>query len=120
MAGIVFFSTRQIDILDDFYRRRIGCTLWLEQGGCRIYRHGNFLLGFCQRNRIDTEGIITFFFPTDDDVNRMYQQLKNEAEAAPVYSPRYVIYHFFASDPEGRKVEFQHFRGTINYDFKET
>lgn len=120
MAGIVFFATRELDILDDFYRRVIGCTLWLDQGGCRIYQHGNFLLGFCQRDRIEIDGVITFFYPSDRDVDQMYQKLRESAEAAPVYNARYDIYHFFARDPEGRKVEFQCFRGTIDHVFKET
>ncbi|MFW5785640.1 MAG: hypothetical protein ACOCYC_00230 [bacterium] len=47
MAGIIFFKTEHLEEITTFYRTRIGMGLWLDQGGCRILRHGNMLLGFC-------------------------------------------------------------------------
>jgi hypothetical protein len=50
MAGIVFFNTRMMDDLRDFYLNQVGMSLWVDQGGCIILEQGNMLLGFCQRD----------------------------------------------------------------------
>ena len=51
MAGIVFLRTREFERVVAFYRERVGMTVWLEQPGIAILRHGNLLLGFNpQRN----------------------------------------------------------------------
>lgn len=114
MAGIVFLATKNIDRIKDFYIKRINMIVWLEQHDCIILRHGNLLLGFCQRNRIDKDGIITFFFREKSDVDKIYERLQDIAITEPKYNEKYKIYHFFAKDPEDRLIEFQHFRHHIN------
>jgi hypothetical protein len=108
-GGILFFRTQQQENLHEFYLDRVGCTLWLDQGGCRIYQHGNMLFGFCQRDTIDTQGMITFYYGSAKEVDEMYKKFQDVAEAPPKQNDDYGIYHFFARDPEGRAVEFQYF-----------
>jgi len=108
-GGILFFRTQQQESLHEFYLDRVGCTLWLDQGGCRIYQHGNMLFGFCQRDTIDAQGMITFYYGSANKVDEMYEQFKYVAETSPKKNDEYGIYHFFARDPEGRTVEFQYF-----------
>jgi len=103
--------------LHAFYSQRCGMELWLDQGGCRIYRSGNLLLGFCHREAADLNGIITFFVPGPKEVDEIYQRMTDIADAPPRYNPNYRIYQFFARDPEGRTLEFQSFEHQIDYQF---
>ncbi len=108
-GGIIFLRTAQLEKITDFYIDSVGCTLWLDQGGCRIFRHGNMLLGFCGSDKAETEGVITFFYPGKEGVDLAYEKFKNIADDPPKENPKYRIYHFYAEDPEGRVVEFQAF-----------
>ncbi len=108
-GGIIFYQTTNLEELHRFYVDLIGATLWLDQGGCRIYKFGNMLFGFCQRDKIETGGLLTFVYPDRDGVDKIYQKIKDIAEARPVDNPDYRIYHFYALDPDGRAIEFQYF-----------
>nr|MBN2277762.1 nitroreductase family protein [candidate division Zixibacteria bacterium] len=109
MSGIFFFKTGMLKQLKEFYTGRIGCTVWLEQADCVILKHGNMLFGFCDRDRIEREGMLTFFFEIREQVDRYYEKLKDIAVSGPVDNEKYGIYQFFARDPEGRSLEFQYF-----------
>jgi len=114
MSGIIFFNTEKLDELKRFYINEIGCSLWMDQGDCVILQHDNFLLGFCQRETADTQGCITFFYKSKEAVDRKYKAFMRLAKSPPVMNPNYPIYNFFASDPEGRTVEFQYFTGAVS------
>jgi hypothetical protein len=114
MSGIVFFGTKKLEELTDFYHKEIGCDIWLEQADCKIFRHNNFLFGFCSRKEFETSGIITFFFSEKQEVDNFYKRFKPQAEAPPAENEKYKIYHFFIRDPEGRKVEFQYFNHPVD------
>lgn len=109
MAGIIFFKTQHIDLLKEFYSTRIGMEIWLEQADCVILKHGNLLVGFCQRDQTDTCGVITFYYETQDEVDAMYGRFKECSLQPPRKNDTYRIYHCFIRDPEGRTVEFQKF-----------
>jgi len=109
MSGIIFFRTVDLARINSFYQDRLGMRLWLDQGGCRIFQNGNLLLGFCQRDEADLGGTITIFYPDRESVDEAYLKLKELAIAPPALNPIYQIYHFYARDPEGRSLEFQHF-----------
>lgn len=113
-GGIIFFQTQQLEILNHFYINKVGCELWLDQGGCQIYKHGNMLFGFCQRESTDMDGMITFFYTDKKKVDEMYEKFKDIAEAEPKDNPKYLIYHFFTKDPDGRAIEFQYFNNEIS------
>jgi len=107
--GIVFFKTNMLEELKKFYLDKVECEIWMDQGDCIIFSHGNFLFGFCRRNEVDTNGILTFFYDEKDEVDRFYKKFKDIAKDKPKLNPNYPIYHFFCEDPEGRALEFQHF-----------
>lgn len=109
MSGIYFLKTGKLEEITEFYKEEIGCELWLEQEDCRIFKHGNMLFGFCAGEKPDNKGIITFFYNSKEDVDRMFNRFGNIAEGRPQNNNKYNIYHFFACDPEGRRVEFQYF-----------
>ena len=108
-GGIVFLNTNDLEGMKDYYLEKVGCTLWLDQGSCLIFQHGNQLLGFCQAQTVQKVGTITFFYTDKSAVDRMYEKFKDVAAAAPKMNPKYKIYHFYAKDPEGRSLEFQYF-----------
>ena len=109
MAGIVFLRTARFDAVRTFYTERVGMAVWLEQPGIAILRHGNLLIGFHCQPEADLDGLITFFYETRDEVDEMHARLHGIATGEPKENPKYGIYHFFALDPEGRKIEFQQF-----------
>lgn len=108
-GGIIFFQTQKLDQLNDFYINQVGCKLWLDQGGCQIFQFENMLFGFCQRDNIDDLGMITFYYSSRNEVDKMYQKFKAIAADKPKDNSDYRIYHFFAKDPDGRNIEFQYF-----------
>jgi hypothetical protein len=116
MTGVVFFKTVELEELTAFYTQRVGAELWMDQDDCRIFRHGQFLFGFCQREESETCGILTFVYPDREGVDRMYELFTDEALHAPKDNPRYPIYNFFARDPEGRLIEFQMFTGEVDWN----
>lgn len=108
MDGIVFFRTERHDEVIQFYRE-LGASVWREQPDCTILQAGEFRFGFCARDSADTEGIITFVYPDRAGVDEQYDQLEDRAKGPPEFNETYDIYQFFATDPEGRTVEFQVF-----------
>ena len=113
VKGIIFFKTQMMDTLKEFYTGEVGCEVWLEQGGCVILKAGNMLFGFCQRDKADMDALITFFYDTREEVDLKYKKFKNTSVEKPVENLKYKIYHFFAKDPEGRMIEFQHFLNPV-------
>jgi len=109
MAGIFFLKTENLARILEFYTGRVGMTVWLEQPDITILRHENLLIGFQQHDTSDVAGVITFFYPGKDDVDAMYESLRDVALDHPRTNERYRIYNFFARDPDGRTIEFQHF-----------
>jgi hypothetical protein len=109
LAGIVFFRTTMLQEIVEFYVTDVGMHVWLEQEDCIILSHGNLLLGFCHRETPEVDGMITFFYPTKEDVDAMYGMIDHIATSQPTLNEKYQIYQFFAQDPEGRALEFQAF-----------
>jgi nitroreductase len=109
MSGLIFLSTNDLQSAIDFYTSRLSMDVWLDQGDCAVLQHGNLLLGFCERPGGTFEGIITLFYESREEVDTTYQDLKDLAEDSPKENESYRIYHFFARDPEGRRLEFQAF-----------
>jgi catechol 2,3-dioxygenase-like lactoylglutathione lyase family enzyme len=109
MPGIVFLSTEILPEIIEFYTTRLGMKVWIEQEDCTILQYDNLSIGFCQRQKANTEGIITFWYETSEEVDQRYKDLADLAEGPPVENQKYRIYHFFLRDPEGRRLEVQRF-----------
>jgi len=106
----VFFRTDQRDRIVEFYRTRLGFAEWLEQdAGCTILRRDNLLLGFCDGERAETDGIVTVVLENEDAVDNAYDDLADVARGPPERNQNFGIYQFFAEDPDGRTVEVQAF-----------
>ena len=109
MSGIVFFKTNKLEELKNFYLHKVECVMWMDQDDCCIFKNGNFLFGFCSRDSIETQGMITFYYNEKSEINRFYEKFRDTADNEPRDNPKYPIYHFFTKDPEGRILEFQYF-----------
>ena len=97
-----------------FYDTTLGLQLVLDQGACRIYRTGeSSFLGLCNTRpgrEVEPRGVVlTLVTP---DVDAWYAQLLGagvQIEGAPLRSAQFNVYSFFASDPNGYRIEFQQF-----------
>lgn len=108
-GGIIFYKTTNLEALHSFYTTTVGATLWLDQGGCRIYKFGNMLFGFCHRDEVEKGALLTFVYPDRDGVDKIYSKVSELADSEPKDNETYRIYHFYAKDPDDRSIEFQHF-----------
>ena len=109
-GGIVFFRTDDRETVVDWYRDVVGAETWLEQPGCTILAYEGFRFGFCDDEKAETEGILTFVYDDDAGVDAMHERVGDAADEAPHENEKYGIYQFFATDPDGRTAEFQTFR----------
>lgn len=108
-GGIIFFQTKQLDLIADFYLNKVGCQLWLERAECKIFQFGNMLFGFCQREENDSLGMISFNVDSKEKVDEYYKTILSIALSEPKDNSTYGLYHFYAKDPDGRNIEFQYF-----------
>ncbi len=109
MAGILFIRTRDLTRLRPFYEDTMEMEPWLEQDGIAIMAHENLLLGLHEADAVDTDGLVTFWYETRNEVDEMYERLRPTALSPPKVNTTYRIYNFFATDPDGRKIECQAF-----------
>ena len=111
-ALVTFVYTTDLDAMDAFYMDLCGLELALDQGSCHIYkvRHGAYL-GVCQcEDAPDTSGVIvTLVSDAVDAWYEAFQRADIPCEDAPKLNERFGIYHFFARDPAGWRVEIQRF-----------
>ncbi len=118
MSGITFFYTTDLEKTFEFYLKRTNSILWIDQGCCKILKNGNMIFGFCEKEdaKIGDE-IITFFYDSMKKVDSIYAINKDIALSEPSLNKKFNIYHFFAKDIDGRKIEFQYFNHEIDFDF---
>lgn len=110
MTGIVFFRSENRPAIVEFYTERLGFEEWLEQdGGCTILKRDNLLLGFCDSDDSETEGIVTVVVDDRTAVDALFEELEDVARDEPHENEAFDIYQFFATDPDGRTVEIQTF-----------
>jgi hypothetical protein len=110
VSGIVFFATEDLDGVVEFYRDVVDAEVWREQVDCTILERGSFRFAFCARDRVENCGILTFLYPDRVAVDRAHERVSAVVDAdEPAVPERYDIYRFFATDPEGRTIEFQTF-----------
>ncbi|NCC34807.1 MAG: VOC family protein [Chloroflexia bacterium] len=113
-SHILFFPVADLAHSYQFYHQILGLKLVLDQGGIQIYQvaPGAFV-GLCQHEQgplaADDRLIVTLVTP---EVDHWYERLATggvAVDAPPRENPRYQIYHFFARDPDGYRVEVQCF-----------
>ncbi len=112
-ALIAFYPCHDLGATRDFYERDLGLRLERDQGSCLIFGvAGGGYLGFCQHERPLAEHPGLILTLVLDDVDGVYQRLKRravETEGPPKLNEPFGIYHFFARDPDGYRLEVQRF-----------
>lgn len=110
---ITFLPTADLTACAHFYETVMLLPLAVDQGSIRIYQvaTGGFL-GFCQSDDPapnDERIILTFVC---DDVDGWHARLRTQGiatDGTPRVNEKYQIYHFFAHDPDGYRIEVQRF-----------
>lgn len=112
-SHITFCYTDNLARTAEWYETVLGLELAVDQGKCRIYHvTGHSFLGFCERSAvgIDHDDVILTF--VTDDVDEWYERLRDAGAivvGAPEENELYGIYHFFARDLNGYRIEIQRF-----------
>lgn len=95
----------------EFYSQKLELTEVLDQGTCAIFGvTDTAFIGLCEREVPEISSCIFTF--VCDDVDATYETLVERGVACehpPQKNEKYDIYHFFAEDPSGNKLEFQRF-----------
>lgn len=115
---IIFLPVPSLEDQHDFYHGVFRMELALDQGVCRIYRarEGSFF-GFCSKTdaTVTTPEVVTdgpILTLVAEDVDGWYDHCLAKGarvDGPPRLNPKYLIYHFFAFDPAGYRVEVQRF-----------
>jgi catechol 2,3-dioxygenase-like lactoylglutathione lyase family enzyme len=111
-AFIPFYPVHDLAATRDFYQREVGLELERDEARCLIFRAAGGYLGFCLHDGPipDTDGLTLALIAPD--VDAVYQRLRRlgvETEQAPRRNEHYRVYHFFARDPDGYRVEIRRF-----------
>ena len=109
---ITFLYTDDLAGSARFYEEILGLELVIDQGSCRIWRAaGSGYVGLCEReDAARPDGVILTL--VTDEVDAWAEHLRQHGvalEEEPRFNPRYGIYHLFARDPSGYRIEIQRF-----------
>ncbi len=119
---VIFLPVPSLEDQHAFYHGVLQMELALDQGVCRIYRAkaGSFF-GFCRQSgaapgsHVGSPDVVTdgpILTLVSEDVDGWYDHcLKSsvKVDGPPRLNAKYQIYHFFAFDPAGYRVEVQRF-----------
>lgn len=111
--AITFLPTLDLDRTASFYRDQVGWPEVLDQGSCRIFRIVNgAYIGFCQSETPAAEPNRIVITLVADDVDATYARwsaAEVPTDGTPRENPVFRIYHFYAQDPNGYRLEVQRF-----------
>ena len=109
---IVFLPTNDLRATIHFYQNLLKLKLFIDQGDCVIFKScENGYIGFCKRpvNIVEGKIVLTLIV---ENVDLAFETLTSEGiiqATTPTKNPKYRIYHFFITDPNGYLVEIQNF-----------
>ena len=111
---VTFVYSDNLENAARFYGDILALPLVLDQGACRIFRvAADSFLGICRASKVrpaEPRGVILTF--VTDELAAWHGTLVAAGAAVdgePRLNSQYQIEHFFASDPDGRQIEFQKF-----------
>ena len=113
---ITFLKTKNLQTTRIFYEKIMNFPVALEQGGCIIFRIGNYgYWGFCETDEeiIRPEKVcLTVVVEEREDVEEWHKYLIEnnvKLKRVPQTSSQYKIYNGFYFDPNGYVIEIQAF-----------
>jgi catechol 2,3-dioxygenase-like lactoylglutathione lyase family enzyme len=96
-----------------FYEQTLLLPQALDQGGIKIFRAaGGGFIGLCQSDGplpANDRLILTFVTERVDEWHTRLEAQGVATDGPPRENRRYRIYHFFARDPDGYRIEIQRF-----------
>ncbi|GMV89081.1 MAG: hypothetical protein AMXMBFR81_20120 [Chthonomonas sp.] len=110
--GITFLPTADLEATHRFYSGVLGLDLVLDQGSCRIYRVvGTSYWGFCERAAptAPEQVVLTVCSDDVDARHRRFESSGLPTDGPPRTHAAFGIYHFYARDPNGYRIEVQRF-----------
>ncbi|NNF80238.1 MAG: VOC family protein [Rhizobiales bacterium] len=112
---ITFLYASNLTQSSRFYQNVLGLELVLDQGTCHIFQvAGAAFLGICQcsdERPSSSDGVIVTL--VSSDVEGWHERLvaaSAQVDGPPALNERFNIYHLFARDPDGYRLEIQQFR----------
>ena len=113
-SSVVFFPCRSQQETRDYYTKVRGLTIFQEKEGNLILDTGYGYLGFVEYEdgRPMASGVcISFNCESREQVDAVYRRIKDDpncgVKGAPQHHPRFPVYSFFFTDPNGYTLEFQ-------------
>lgn len=109
---IAFYPCVDLERTRHFYEVILGLELVRNQKTCLIFKTAQeAFIGFCKHEDVSShKGLIITLLT--DEVDEVYTHLKShsiETEHEPSLNEFYGIYHFFAKEPNGYRLEIQRF-----------
>lgn len=110
---IHFYRVKDLEKVKLFYEEIMDFSLYKDQKKCLIYDVKFGKIGFCEHfpEHENTQTCITFVDKNKAEVEQKYLLLKSKKIVVekPKENEKFKIYHFFAEDFNGLKLEFQTF-----------
>jgi len=113
-SSVIFFPCRDLQETIDYYTtvlelpvyKRTGDLVWFDcTGGYLAF------VDYKSDRPMATGQCISFNLPSVEAVDAMYQTIQTRPviglKGAPCYHPRFPVYSFFFSDPNGYTLEYQ-------------
>ena len=109
---VTFLYVQDLEVSSRFYGDLLGLPLALDQGACRIYTvTPTAFIGLCTCRDTPRPADVILTLVTED-VRAWQTRLETAGvplETPTRYNPRFDITHLFVRDPDGYRVEIQHF-----------
>jgi len=113
-SSIIFFPCRDIRETAEYYTSVVGLTVYKDLGDLIWFDCGYGYLAFVQYTDdrpMAAGACISFNLPSIEAVDEMYEAIRKSPviglKNPPAHHPRFPVYSFFFSDPNGYTLEFQ-------------
>ena len=113
-SSVIFFPCKDINETKEYYSSVLELPIYKDLGNTVWFDCGYGYLAFVQygpERAMATGQCISFNLPTIEDVDAMYETLQKRPviglKSAPAHHPKFPVYSFFFSDPNGYVLEYQ-------------
>ena len=113
-SNVIFFPCKNLQETIEYYTTVLELPVYKKLNDLVWFDTGYGYLAFVQYDAdrpMATGACISFNLPTCEDVDSMYQVVQTRPviglKGAPEKHPRFPVYSFFFSDPNGYTLEYQ-------------
>lgn len=113
-SSVIFFPCKNLQETIDYYTTVLELPVYKRTDELVWFDCGSGYLAFVDyksHRPIATGQCISFNLPSIADVDAMYETLRSRAvidlKGPPCHNPRFPVYSFFFSDPNGYTLEYQ-------------